>query len=156
MEIGGLPLHPLVIHAAVVFTPLAAMAVIVFAVWPRYRWLTRWPAAILALIAFGSVWAARITGQSMLNANPELAQLVETHMSRGKMLSLLMILFLVVALAGVWDLGGPTGLASGRGARESRVASLDKVLPVVIVLVSLVVLAGVVATGDAGSRAVWG
>ena len=43
-----------------------------------------------------------------------------------------------------------------RGARESRVASLDKVLPVVIVLVSLVVLAGVVATGDAGSRAVWG
>ena len=51
MEIGGLPLHPLVVHGAVVFTPLAALALIVFAILPRYRYLTRWPAAILAVIA---------------------------------------------------------------------------------------------------------
>jgi hypothetical protein len=61
-----------------------------------------------------------------------------------------------VALVSVWDLGGPTGLASGRGAQESRVASLDKVLPAVVVIVSLAVLVLVIAAGDAGSRAVWG
>jgi hypothetical protein len=156
MEIGGLPLHPLVVHGTVVFTPLAALALIVFAVMPRYRYLTRWPTAILAVAAFGSVWAARFSGQAMLDANPDLAQLVQTHMDRGKLLSLVMILFLVVALVAVWDLGGPTGLVSGRGARETKVASLDKVLPVVVVIVSLVVLGLVIATGDAGSRAVFG
>ena len=156
MEIGGLPLHPLVVHGAVVFTPLAALALIAFAVLPRYRYLTRWPAAILAVTAFGAVWAARITGQAMLDDNPDLAQLVQTHMDRAKLLSLVMILFLIVALVSVWDLGGPTGLASGRGAQESRVASLDKVLPAVVVIVSLAALALVIAAGDAGSRAVWG
>ncbi len=156
MEIGGLPLHPLVVHGAVVFTPLAALALIVFAILPRYRYLTRWPAAILAVIAFGAVWAARITGQSMLDANPDLAQLVQTHMDRAKLLSLVMILFLVVALISVWSLGGTTGFVSGRGAQESRVVALDKVLPAVVVIVSLAVLGLVIAAGDAGSRAVWG
>jgi hypothetical protein len=156
MEIGGLPLHPLVVHGAVVFTPLAALALIVFAILPRYRYLTRWPAAILAVIAFGAVWAARITGQSMLDANPDLAQLVQTHMDRAKLLSLVMLLFLVVALVSVWSLGGTTGFVSGRGAQESRVVALDKVLPAVVVIVSLAVLGLVIAAGDAGSRAVWG
>ena len=107
MEIGGLPLHPLVVHGAVVFTPLAALALITFAVLPRYRYLTRWPAAILAVLAFGAVWAARITGQWMLEQNPSIEQLVGAHVERAKLLS-------------------------------------------------LVVLALVVATGDAGSRAVYG
>jgi hypothetical protein len=156
MEIGGLPLHPLVVHGAVVFTPLAALALIVFAILPRYRYLTRWPAAILAVISFGAVWAARITGQAMLDANPDLAQLVQTHMDRAKLLSLVMILFLIVALVSVWSLGGTTGFVSGRGAQESRVVALDKVLPAVVVIVSLAVLGLVIAAGDAGSRAVWG
>lgn len=41
MEFFGLPLHPLVVHAAVVFVPLAALLVMVFAVFPRHRWATR-------------------------------------------------------------------------------------------------------------------
>ena len=156
MEIAGLPLHPLVVHAAVVFTPLAALAVIAFAVLPKHRWLTRWPAALAALVAFGSVWAARLSGQSMLDANPDLAQLVATHQDRGVLLSWAIIVFLLVTLVGVWSLGGPSALATGRGAMESKVASLDKVLPALLVLASLGVLIGVVLTGDAGSRAVWG
>jgi hypothetical protein len=42
MTFAGLPLHPLVVHAAVVLTPLAALLVVGSAVLPR--WLTRWPA----------------------------------------------------------------------------------------------------------------
>jgi hypothetical protein len=44
MTFAGLPLHPLVVHAAVVLTPLAALLVVGSAVLPRWRWLTRWPA----------------------------------------------------------------------------------------------------------------
>jgi hypothetical protein len=156
MEIAGLPLHPLVVHAAVVFTPLAVLAAVVFAVVPRWRYLTRWPTAALTLTALGAVWVARVSGRSLLASRPELAPLVRVHQQRGTQLSLLMILFAVVVLVGVWGLGGRSGLVDGRGARETRVAVLDKLLPAVVVVVSLVVVVWCVLTGDAGARAIWG
>ena len=155
MEIAGLPAHPLVVHAAVVLTPLAAVLVVAFAVLPKHRWLTRWPAAVTAVVALLAVWAARFSGTSMVNANPALAQLVHTHESRAKLLSLVMIGFVLLVLVGVWALGGPSALASGRGAVASRVGVLDKVLPAALVVVAVIVLVQVVLTGDAGSRAVW-
>lgn len=156
MEIAGLPLHPLVVHAAVVFTPLAVVSAVVFAVVPRWRYLTRWPTAALTLTALAAVWVARVSGRSLLASRPELAPLVRVHQQRGTQLSLLIILFAVVVLVGVWGLGGRSGLADGRGARETRVAVLDKLLPAVVVVVSLVVLVWCVLTGDAGARAIWG
>lgn len=156
MEIGGLPLHPLVVHAAVVLTPLAVLAVLVFALRPRHRWLTRWPTVILTVLAAGSVVVARQSGQALVEARPALERLVETHRERANVLVPLMVLLLVLVVVGAWSLGGPSALASGAGARESRVEVLDKVLPAVLVLAALAVLVMVVLTGDAGSRAVWG
>jgi uncharacterized membrane protein len=156
MEIDGLPLHALVIHAAVVFVPLAGLFAILFAVLPKWRYLTRWPTAALTLIALGSVWIARISGMA-LATDRQLDQLaaVQKHQDRGVQLSLLMILFAVVVAVAVWGLSGPSGFASGRGGQVARVATLDKVLPVVVVLAALLVLVWVFLTGDAGTRAVW-
>jgi hypothetical protein len=156
MEIDGLPLHALVLHAAVVFTPLAGLFAIVFAALPRWRYLTRWPTAALTLIALGSVWMARISGMA-LASDRGLDQLeaVQKHQARGVQLSLLMILFTVVVAVSVWGLSGPTGFASGRGGQVAPVAVLDKVLPLVLILAALLVLVWVFLTGDAGSRAVW-
>lgn len=156
MEIGGLPLHPLVVHGAVVLTPLAAAVVVAFAVWPRHRWLTRWPAVLTTGLAVVSVWVARLSGTALLESRPELKALVQTHQQRGQLLSLLMIGLLVIVIVAAWSLGGPSALATGRGARESRVAALDTVLPVLLVVAALVVLVSVVLVGDSGSRAVWG
>jgi hypothetical protein len=156
MEIAGLPLHPLVVHAAVVLIPLAVLLVIAFAIWPRHRWATRWPAAALTVAAFGSAWVARLSGDALLESRPELARLVEDHAERGELLSLLVTAFAVVAALGFWSLGGPSALASGRGARESRVVALDKVLPAVLVLAGVAVLVLAVLVGDSGARAVWG
>jgi hypothetical protein len=159
MEIDGLPLHALVLHAAVVFTPLAGLFAIVFAVVPRWRYLTRWPTAALTLTALGSVWLARISGMALAN-DPDrgpLGQLasVQKHQARGSQLSLLMILFAVVVGVAVWALSGPSGFASGRGGQVARGTTLDKVLPALVVVASLLVLVWVFLTGDAGSRAVW-
>ena len=156
MEIDGLPLHALVIHAAVVFVPLAGLFAILFAVLPKWRYLTRWPTAALTLIALGSVWIARISGMA-LATDRQLDQLaaVQKHQDRGVQLSLLMILFAVVVAVAVWGLSGPSGFASGRGGQVAPVATLDKVLPVVVVLAALLVLVWVFLTGDAGTRAVW-
>jgi hypothetical protein len=156
MEIAGMPLHALVIHAAVVFVPLAGLFAILFAVLPKWRYLTRWPTAALTLIALGSVWIARISGMA-LATDRQLDQLaaVQKHQDRGVQLSLLMILFAVVVAVAVWGLSGPSGFASGRGGQVAPVATLDKVLPVVVVLAALLVLVWVFLTGDAGTRAVW-
>jgi hypothetical protein len=156
MEIGGLPAHPLIIHAAVVLTPLAGLLVILFAVHTPTRWATRWPAAIGAVVAALAVWAARISGQWLLNDNPALAQLVQTHQQRGQILSWVVIAFAALAVLGAFTLGGPSALASGRGERPSRGGLLQKTLPILLVLVSLGVIFATVLTGDAGARAVWG
>jgi len=60
MELNGVPLHPLVVHAVVVLAPLAALTGLVYVVVPKWRWLLRWPLVVLAVAAAGaSVLAAR-------------------------------------------------------------------------------------------------
>lgn len=160
MEIAGLPVHALVVHAAVVLIPLSSLLVIAFAVLPGWRWLTRWPTAIAAVTAFALAWVARISGTSfkeaLTTANPDIPELIQTHQSRGNLLSWLVIPFAVIVLVGCWSMAGSTALASGKGSRVSRVPALEKVMPAVLVVASLVVMAMTVAVGDAGARAVWG
>lgn len=156
MEIGGLPLHFLVVHAAVVFTPLAALAAIVFAVAPRWRWLLRWPALVTGLVALGSVVVAKLSGTSYLEANPQLAPIVQVHEQRGTVLMWVTIGFAVVLLAATLMLGSRSPLPSGRGARDSAVPAADLVVAGLLVLGALAVLVLVILTGDAGARAVWG
>ena len=66
-----------------------------------------------------------------------------------------MIAFLVLTLIGAWQLGGPSGLASGKGAKPRGEPWLEAVTPAALVIVSIVTLVWVVLTGDAGARAVW-
>lgn len=156
MELFGLPAHVLIVHAAVVLVPLAVLLAGSFALVPRWRYLTRWPAVVAALIAAGAAWAARISGQSFLDSRPELAPLVAAHESRAHVLSWLVLAFLALVAVGAWGLGGASGLASGRGSRETAVRWLELVLPAAIAVVGVVTLVWVVLTGDAGARAVWG
>jgi uncharacterized membrane protein len=154
MEIAGLPLHPLVVHAAVVLIPLTALLAIAFAVLPRWRWLTRWPTVVGSLVCIGVAFLATTSGES-LEQQRNLGRLVHEHQDHGEVLANLTILLAVVVVVAALLLPGPSGLASGRGAMARRVAYADKVLPVLLVGVALVVLVEVVLTGDSGARAVW-
>lgn len=162
MEINGLPAHVLIIHGAVVFTPLAAITAIVFAAMPRWRFLTRWPAVVLAVVATVTVWVARFSGEDFfesrfesLPADNPLRDAILEHQGHGEMLSLVAIGFLVVVAAGAVLLGGASGFASGRGAKEQALPWVEVALPFVIVVVSIVTLVYVFLTGDAGARATW-
>ena len=162
MEIGGLPLHPLVVHAVVVLVPLSAALTVGFAVLPGWRWLSRWPTAALAVLAALMAWVARLSGEDLLDERPflleaqALREQITDHQQLGELLSLLSIPYALLVLLAAWSLPGPSGLTSGRGAQRSRIPALDKVLPAVLVAAGLGVLVLVVLTGDAGSRAVWG
>ena len=153
MELNGVPLHPLVVHAVVVLGPLAAFAGLAYALVARWRWLLRWPLVVLAVgVAVAAVVAAA-AGEDLLSARPELAPIVAEHQEDGELLRLWAIGYAVVALLGAWALGGASALASGRGARETRFG-----VPVIALLavgaVGLVVT--VYLAGDSGATAVWG
>lgn len=155
MTIAGLPLHPLVVHAAVVFIPLSAVLAIVFAVMPRWRWLTRWPSAALSVAGVALGFLATSSGESLEETKPGVAQAVHEHAERGDALAWILVGFAVLAVLGAWAVSGTTALASGRGAWESRVPALEKSMPALLVLGALAVLVMVVLVGDSGARAVW-
>lgn len=160
MEIFGLPAHVLIVHAAVVFAPLAALSAIVFAVVPKWRYLTRLPTVVLAVVGTAAIWAARFSGISFRNQRLKhgaiTQDLIQTHQTRGLTLSWIMLVFLVVALVAARLLSGPSGLVSGKGAVAVTQPWAEKVLPALLVLVSVLALVWVVLTGDAGARTVWG
>jgi uncharacterized membrane protein len=68
MEISGLPLHPLVVHAAVVLGPVAALAALGYAAVGRWRDWLRVPMVVVALAAVASIVAAYLSGDSFLEA----------------------------------------------------------------------------------------
>jgi hypothetical protein len=143
MEINGLPLHPLVVHAAVIFGPIAVLAAIAFLV-PRWRLKLRWPMVGLALIATASVVAAYLTGVNFLEHKPELrtSPQVQTHRHRGVQLLWVTIAFGVVALASGWF--------------ATRTGALRIALDVLLATAAIATLVLVFLTGEAGARAVWG
>jgi len=156
MEIDGLPLHPLVVHAVVVLVPLTCVLTVAFAVLPRWRWLTRWLTVLVAVLGAAAAFVATRSGEALEDARPELRQLVREHAEHGDRLQVLTVVLAVLVLVSALLLPGTSGLASGRGARQSRVAVLDTVLPVVLVLAGLAVAWQVYLTGESGARAVWG
>jgi sugar phosphate permease len=142
MEINGLPLHPLVVHAAVIFGPLAAVAALAFLV-PRWRDRLRWPMVVLAVIATGAIVLAYYSGGDFLDSKPELrtSPQVEAHEELGDQLLWIGIAFGVVAVV--------TGWLNARSA-------LRVVLDVLLAIAAVVLLVWVFRTGEAGARAVWG
>jgi len=156
MTIAGLPLHPLVVHAAVVLIPLSALLAVVFAVAPRWRWLTRWPFAGLTIAVVVIGFLATSSGESLEESSARsVERAVEEHAERGDALAWLLVGFALLAVLGAWALSGDSGLASGKGAWESRLPALERVMPAALVLGAVAVLVMVVLVGDSGARAVW-
>ncbi len=143
MELGGLPLHPLVIHAAVVFGPLAALCALGYALLDRWRDRLRWPMLGMALVATGAIVAAYLTGRDLLESRPALAtkSLVEIHEARAQLLLWVGLAFGAVAVVTAW--------------LHAREGAVRVVLRVALAVTALALLVQVVRTGDAGSRAVW-
>ena len=144
MEINGLPLHPLLVHAAVVFGPLAALAALVYAVLPSWRERLRLPMAGLAVVAGLAITAAYLSGNNFLDSRPELRQLsaVQTHEERAGIAIWVTLGFSVIAVATAW--------------LHERPGAVRVVTNVLLGLSAVATLTIVVLTGDAGSRAVWG
>lgn len=149
MEINGLPLHPLAVHAAVILAPLAALLAIAYAV-PPWRDRLRWPLLVGALVAVGAVVLAYLSGDSFREANaffndPSLpaTATIDEHEDYGWILLWVTVGFGAVALLNV--------LLHTVESRWVRV-----LLALVLVADAVAVLVLTYLTGDAGAKAVWG
>ena len=136
LQFGGLPLHPLVVHAAVVFVPLAALLLITGTIILRWRWLM--PTAVL------TSWVA--TGFSILasQSGEALGHVIGTpqqHGELGEALPPLMIAMSVVATLTWWLRNNSSRLIKGL----SQLASVGLAIAALI-LVVLVGHSGAVAT----------
>lgn len=143
MELNGIPLHPLVVHAAVVFVPLACLAALVFAARSGWQRAVRWPLVVLGLVGAGVTQLAAMTGDDLKHARHLQSPLIETHeMWAGRM------------QLGMWVLAGVIVVAVLLTRRSSAGA--------LALLARGLLVAGAVAvgyltyrTGDAGAAAVW-
>ena len=160
MELNGVPLHPLVVHAAVILGPVTALTAIAYAALPRWRWLIRWPMVALAAATVGAVFLAKVAGQELLEQRAsQLSRLdvaqIAVHQERGNVLLWVALGFLVIAVVAALMVGGPSALASGAGARDSRGTAVTYGVLGLVVLGAIALLVMTVLTGDAGARAVW-
>ena len=153
MEINGVPLHPLVVHAVVVLGPLAALTGLAYAFVPRWRWLLRWPLVVLAVVTAAASLLAVAAGEDLLASRPELAPIVAEHEEDGELLRTVSLVYVLVSGLAAWALGGVSALASGKGARETRFG-----IPVAVLLAvgAVALLVTAYLAGDSGAKAVWG
>ena len=136
--VAGLPLHPLVVHFAVVLLPLAALSTIVAIYIPRYRKGLAFASVFGLFVGTGAAIVAKQTGEKLA------AQIgvPQNHANYGSYLQIAAIVLFLLGL--VWYRSfksKPTIKASGIGHLTALVATA------VLVLTFL--------TGHTGAEAVW-
>lgn len=153
--IGGLPVHPLIVHVAVVVLPVAALALIVVMALPRVPWLVRW--GVVAALAVGAIaaWIAAESGEALAERVGE----PEVHEELGENLPIIAAVSLALAI--VW------AVISELSARDSRAAATTGSTPsrvwLALRIAASVVTAGMAAyaiyvtvlVGHSGAVATW-
>jgi uncharacterized membrane protein len=145
-EILGIPLHPLLVHAAVVFIPLAALGTIVVTLVPRWRKL------YLPMVVVASGLSALLvpfttnSGENLkdaLQVGGPVLEKVEDHQAMGERVIWAVVPMFVLNLA---------TLLMARAGRPAREVTIVAWLATAAAVVATVL---VVLTGHLGSQAVW-
>ena len=153
MDVAGLPLHPLIVHAVVVLTPLTVLALLLGTFWPAARRRLGIVTPLAALVVMVLVPVTINAGLALAETIGEIPA-VERHRGFGEMmLPWSIALFVVAAAQWAWYRWGDE-----RVRRDSP--GIARAVVIGLAAASLVIGVGiaivVVLTGDSGARAVWG
>lgn len=144
--VNGLPVHPLVIHAAVVLVPLTALGLIAMALWPRFSRTHGWLVVASGLVATASCFVAKQSGEAL---EERVGEPGFDHGELGELMPILAaVLLIAVLLLWLVDRSAPTAGPPPRRA-------LRVVVAVIGVLVAVGNLVWVVRVGDSGAKSVW-
>lgn len=138
----GLPLHPLVVHGAVVLVPLVAIAAIASVAVPRF--FTRYSKAILvlAVIAQVSLFLAKGSGEPF---EERLGKEVERHAELGEVAPLTFIPLLALIFIRWW-----------LERSNNRNRAIRNALSILLIAASILALVYIFLTGHSGAESVWG
>lgn len=145
----GLPVHPLIVHATVVVVPAAALAVLLAAVWPRFRAWAGWGPLALAVLAVVLTPLSTSSGEAFEHRLGG-SRLIEDHSHLADLLIWWVAPLAVLALALYWR----HGFRGGRPTHR-RSPALSVALVTLSVVVSAGTLVQVVLIGHSGARAAW-
>lgn len=140
-SVFGLPTHVLVVHAAVVLVPLAAVAAIIMGFSPRFS--VRFGPAVVVIAGIGVLASilSRQSGESLALLRGVSAD----HQSSGSLMPLFALGLFAVTLA-LW-------LIDRRGGRRRLLGT--QILAVVVVAVAVLATGWTIRTGHTGSQMVW-
>jgi len=150
-KVMGVPVHPLVVHGAVVFVPLLCLAFAAYVLLPRWRSRFDWVLVALAVVAPIMTIVATASGEDLEHALPDLGEKIEPHAELGENTRLVTIILGVAALA-LWYLQrrkdtGATGFTLPSWALPA--------LGVLGILLAVADLYFVIRTGHSGAKVVW-
>jgi len=154
-ELSGLPLHILLVHAAIVMVPLTALCTAATLLWPKARRRLGLMTPVLGLLMLGLVFVTQQAGEWLLR-RVAVTPAIAAHAADGRTLLPWAWALLFASLAAwAWHrLDVWAYLASRLGTWWGGVVAYVFMAAVLAVCVGITV--DVVVIGEAGSRAVWG
>jgi hypothetical protein len=156
-ELLGLPAHPLLVHAAVVFGPLLALAVVLYGLVPALRQRIGWVVLLLAVAAPVALWFAHQSGEALFevfvarNYPPQILAQVDLHKDFGSAAAWAgtVLGLLAIALVLVSSSAAKKPATTGSKATVWALTGLS-------LLAAAATMYYVYRTGDTGAQAVWG
>lgn len=155
-QIGGLPVHVLIVHFVVIVVPVAALATILTAAWPTARRRLGIVTPIIALAALISVPIATQAGE-WLQAQVGNSELVREHAELGdRMLPWAVAVFLVAVAQWIWFHSyAPGGVRNPDARRSGRTLAITVVLAAAVAVTAVGSVVTVYLIGESGSKSVW-
>lgn len=161
LEVSGLPIHPLAVHAAVVLLPLSAIGLVAIVAVPRWRRPLGWVVLGGLLVGTGAAFLAKESGEALARV----VGLPAEHARWGDILPLVAFLLLVLGAAWfwLWRRDDRAAAAAATGRRSSRTTAAPTgpdvwttVTGIASIVVAVAVLGLTVVVGHSGAEAVWG
>ena len=160
-SILGLPLHPLIVHATVVFVPTAAAAVPLAALWPRFRRWAGWGPLAVSVVALVLTPLSTASGENLRHQMPQNPLIARHSQLADGLLPWTAGLAVVAALLYLLHRGHRPGLSAsarppGSGwSRRPGGRSLLVAATVLAVVAALGTTVQVALIGHSGAKAAW-
>ena len=174
-EVLGIPAHPLLVHAAVVFVPLQILAAFAYAIVPYVRRLIAWLVVALAVVAPLAALFSKLSGDAFRarlirngSVGPPVLDKISQHSSYGNntlyfSIGLSVVMLALVAVQVLRSRRPATaGVAAGDGeeARKGDQPAKGSIVVAAVLTVAVLVVGAftgyyVFRTGDTGAHIVW-
>ena len=142
--IFGLPVHPLIVHAAVILVPLVALSALAMSYWPSFSRKYGGPVLILAVVAQLSLFLAKASGEPF---QQRLNKEIERHANFGEIAPFTFIPLLVLLYIR-WRMDKSGATVGSANVRRS--------VSILLALAAILALVYIYLTGHSGAESVWG